>query len=283
VFVPFAELDVDLCASSGQVFRFHKTNDGWIGVDGSEVVTATRVQGGWEVSESGREFFQLQISLCDIERRILERSGELAKRLGRFPGLRVLKQKHAHETLFSFLCTPNNNLNRIIPMVRHLGSYGNQIGDGLYEFPSVERIAVIPESELRKAGFGYRARTIPNVARQVLAKPNGWLISLREKPYKEAHSSLCELDGIGPKVADCVCLVGLWHTEAVPVDTHLWQAACDLYFPDWKGKSITQNRYDAVGNLMRERFGELAGWAHQYLFYERILDYRKGKPVYSNP
>ena len=149
MFVPFSELDVDLCVSSGQVFRFHKTGEGWIGIDGSDVVTARRVQGGWEVSESGRELFQLQISLCDIERRILERSGELAKRLGRFRGLRVLKQKYAHETLFSFLCTPNNNLNRIVPMVRHLGSYGNEICDGLYEFPSIERIAEIPQSWVR--------------------------------------------------------------------------------------------------------------------------------------
>ena len=38
--------------------------------------------------------------------------------------------------------------------------------------------------------------------------------------YREAHGQLLELQGVGPKVADCVCLMGLGWGEAVPVDTH---------------------------------------------------------------
>ena len=70
---------------------------------------------------------------------------------------------------------------------------------------------------------------------------DGWLDSLRnpESPvlgakvsgagkmrpegregYREAHEALLALQGVGPKVADCVCLMGLGWGEAVPVDTH---------------------------------------------------------------
>lgn len=281
MFVPDRELNAELCVSSGQVFRFARTEDGWAGADGRNLVSVKRADGGWEVDETGSTLFQLHKSLADIEHDLLSRAQELSPRIRRFTGLRVLHQMHAHETLFSFLCTSNNNLARIVPMVKKLGDYGEPIGEGFHEFPSVARIAEISEAELRAKGFGYRARIIPRVARLLLDKTHGWLESLRSVPYREAHGELCELDGIGPKIADCVCLVGLWHDEAVPVDTHLWQAACELYFPEWKGSDITEKKYRAVGDLMRERFGKLAGWAHQYLFYERILDYRNGRmPVY---
>ena len=38
--------------------------------------------------------------------------------------------------------------------------------------------------------------------------------------YRTAHAELLALQGVGPKVADCVCLMGLGWGEAVPVDTH---------------------------------------------------------------
>lgn len=38
--------------------------------------------------------------------------------------------------------------------------------------------------------------------------------------YRTAHEQLLSLQGVGPKVADCVCLMGLGWGEAVPVDTH---------------------------------------------------------------
>jgi N-glycosylase/DNA lyase len=38
--------------------------------------------------------------------------------------------------------------------------------------------------------------------------------------YRKAHEALLELQGVGPKVADCVCLMGLGWGEVVPVDTH---------------------------------------------------------------
>lgn len=282
MFVPDSELNVELCVSSGQVFRFVNTHDGWIGVDGADVVEAKRVDGGWELTGSGKPLFQLDRSLSDIERAIRQRAPELRSKLRRFEGLRVLHQAYPHETLFSFLCTSNNNLARIVPMVRELGRYGRPLSNGLHEFPSIETIANLSEQELRSKGFGYRARVIPRVARALLQKPNGWLESLRGVPYATAHEDLCELEGVGPKIADCVCLFGLWHEEAVPVDTHLWQAACELYFPKWRGTVLTEKKYRAVGDFMREKFGRLAGWAHQYLFYERVLDYRNSRAsVYS--
>jgi len=40
-----------------------------------------------------------------------------------------------------------------------------------------------------------------------------------------------QVRGIGPKVADCICLFGLGHTEAYPVDTWMRKADAKYHFP----------------------------------------------------
>ena len=82
------------------------------------------------------------------------------------------------------------------------------------------------------------------------------------------------IDGVGPKLADCIALFGLHFTEAVPVDTHIWQQIVRLYRPEWKNASLTGKRYKEAGDLLRERFGILAGWAQQILFYDNLLNWR---------
>jgi N-glycosylase/DNA lyase len=96
------------------------------------------------------------------------------------------------------------------------------------------------ESNLRRLGFGYRAKYLHQTACMIIEeRPAGWLeqLSNPEKSgvnskaagkmkeggrdgYKDAHEALLGLQGVGPKVADCVCLMGLGWGEAVPVDTH---------------------------------------------------------------
>lgn len=85
--------------------------------------------------------------------------------------------------------------------------------------------------------------------------------------YRKAHEELLELQGVGPKVADCVCLMGLGWGDAVPVDTHVWQIAQrDYKFGKGKHKSLTKATYDAVGDHFRNLWGVEAGWAHSVLF-----------------
>ena len=60
----------------------------------------------------------------------------------------------------------------------------------------------------------------------------------------------CELPGVGAKVADCVCLMSLDKTEAVPVDTHVWQLTTKHYMPHLqKTKSLTTKMYKEIGEV----------------------------------
>lgn len=169
--------------------------------------------------------------------------------------------------------------------------YGRLIGhineQAFYDFPPPEALTGPGvESHLRELGFGYRAGYIAKTALIVAKeKPEGWLQSLcneesyEDSPdqkllpeggregYRRAHEELLQLQGVGPKVADCVCLMGLGWGEAVPVDTHVWQIAQrDYKFGKGKHKSLTKATYDAVGNYFRQLWGKEAGWAHSVLF-----------------
>lgn len=76
-----------------------------------------------------------------------------------FEGVRVLRQDPL-ECLVQFICSSNNNIVRITKMVDFISSLGEYLGSvgefDFYQFPSLERLAMISESELRGAGFGYR-------------------------------------------------------------------------------------------------------------------------------
>ena len=146
------------------------------------------------------------------------------------------------------------------------------------------------EAHLRQLGFGYRAKYLHQTALLITQDhAPDWLDSLRnpESPvlggkvssagemapqggregYRRAHEELLALQGVGPKVADCVCLMGLGWGEAVPVDTHVWQIAQREYrFGKGKHSSLTKATYDAVGDKFRSMWGKEAGWAHSVLF-----------------
>jgi N-glycosylase/DNA lyase len=280
--MPEEEVNLRLCFLGGQMFRFQEEAPGvFFGATGSEGYRLWR-EGAWVVGEGTGPQARLErllragVQVAEVRARIEDRGPELAPLLGAFQGLRILRQPSRVEVFIGFLCSANNNLHRIMPMVRSLGELGAEIGDGLRGFPSLERVASLEEGELRSRGFGYRAPRVILAAREALERGGtAWLDDLAAGGYDRAWRELAEVKGIGRKLADCICLFGLDQGEAVPVDTHVWSAACRLYFPEWEGKAVTEARYQAVGDLFRSKFGSDAGWAHQFLFSGNLVRRRK--------
>ena len=279
-------LDIRLSVLCGQVFRWRELSDGrLIGVDGdhwwlvelgSDEATVT---GSGELADF-RRLFRMDEDWVGYESTVREKTPELAPFLDALPGLRLLHPSSVVEETFSFLCTSNNHLSRIRKMVDRLSEYGEPMAEveglALQRFPSVEQIAAISETELREHKFGYRASTIPEAARQIIERGGrGWLEGLRSPAkYEDARMALMELSGVGPKLADCICLFALGHTEAVPVDTHVWQAGCRLWYPHLVGTSLSERRSSLIVDSLHSRLGPLSGWAHQFLFYENLLNWR---------
>ncbi|KAM5431308.1 8-oxoguanine glycosylase ogg1 [Microsporum canis] len=246
-------------------------------------------------------YFNLEYNLSDLYEQWAASDANFKKKAVQFAGIRIMRQD-AWETLVSFICSSNNNIARISQMVEKLcvnyGPFIGQLGDQkYYDFPAPSALTGIGvESHLRELGFGYRAKYIYQTAMIVVNdRDPGWLNSLRnpEKPafneeptapgavarveksgYREAHEQLLALQGVGPKVADCVCLMGLGWGESVPVDTHVWQIAQrDYKFGKGKQKTLNKTTYNAVGDHFRDLWGKEAGWAQSVLFTANLKSF----------
>ncbi|KAM9324421.1 N-glycosylase/DNA lyase [Gastrophryne carolinensis] len=224
--------------------------------------------------ETLQDYFQLQVSLKELYRQWGESDRNFQKVAKDFSGIRILRQDPT-ECLFSFICTSNNHISRITGMIDRVCS---ALGRALcrldsvdyYSFPTLQALAADDtEAKLRKLGFGYRAKFVSESARTILQNHGpDWLESLRHVPYEEAKAALCALPGVGAKVADCVCLMALDKSEAVPVDTHVWQIAKRDYLPrlGQGNKSLTDRVYREIGTYFQSMWGPYAGWAQGVLF-----------------
>ena len=213
----------------------------------------------------------------------------LARCLAAFPGLTILRQPFG-ETLLGFLCSATKQIVQIKQMVallaeRHgapilppplttkpicnllsdkyaLGATEGKDVEKIHRLPTWAELAQISETELRACLLGFRARYIHQTA-LFIAAHSGWLDETERLPYAEAKARLCELPGVGEKVADCVLLFGASRLEAFPVDTWIIKAMARRYALE--GWSPAQ-----VAHFGRVHFGANAGLAQQYLFaYER--------------
>jgi N-glycosylase/DNA lyase len=260
-----AELALAETLDCGQTFRWRRDDGGaWVGVIGRAVA---RVWTG-----DGRVWCRT-IGELDLERYFrfdFDLSSLSAELVAGFPGLRVLAQP-AEETLLTFVCSPASNIIRITRSVDLLARlYGEPIAMGQFAFPPAEVLAELDPAELaRRTGLGFRGRYLAAVARALRERGEGWVEGLASLPYDVARVELQTLPYVGPKIADCACLFGLGFDEAVPVDTHVWGIARELFPDEVPTRTLTPGTYRAVLDAFRRRYGESAGWAQQYLFHAR--------------
>jgi N-glycosylase/DNA lyase len=297
----------------GQTFRWKNIDDTWAftlsdrivllrqdnhhihysAVLGRESATSAKTQA--ETLQFIHDYFNLSTNLSSLYEHWLRQhaafgKGKKTSPFDQFAGIRILRQD-PWETTVLFICSSNNNVKRISKMCDTLctefGTYINSYeGIDFYLFPTATKLAEssATEARLRLLGFGYRAKYIYQTANLLTSTLSVTeLDALRLAPYAEAHSFLLQLLGVGPKVADCICLMALDKHDVVPVDTHVYQIAIRDYKFSGKRDLKTMNKkiYEDIRRHFKEIFGEYAGWAQSVLFTSDLVDLNNGVNIAS--
>ncbi len=268
----------------GQAFRWHRQPDGgWQGAwahcavelkaSAEEILWRAPLPLAPQTGPALRDYLAAGINWAELADSLPWRSdAHLARCLAAFPGLRILRQPFG-ETLLHFLCSATKQIVQIKQMSALLAArhgaplippptLNPQLSAPFHRLPTWAELAEIPEAELRRCLLGFRARYIHQTARFLAAHP-GWLETTAVLPYAEARARLCELPGVGGKIADCVLLFGAGRLEAFPVDVWILKTMAVRYgLHGWPPAQVAQ--------FGRVHFGPLAGLAQQYLFaFER--------------
>ncbi|GLT41393.1 hypothetical protein SLA2020_154600 [Shorea laevis] len=284
-----SELSLPLTFPTGQTFRWKQTGPlQYTGSIGAHLVSLKHLENGdvsycihRTPSESAArdallDFLNVGISLTELWSVFSAKDSRFAELARYLRGARVLRQDPL-ECLVQFLCSSNNNIGRITKMVDLVSSLGTHLGSvggfEFHEFPSLERLSMVSEQELREAGFGYRAKYVAGTVNALQSKPDGgakWLLSLRKLELQEAIDALCTLPGVGPKVAACIALFSLDQHHAIPVDTHVWQIATRHLLPELSGARLTPKLCSRVAEAFVSKYGKYAGWAQTLLFISEL-------------
>ncbi|MEM3841660.1 MAG: hypothetical protein QXN59_03140 [Candidatus Micrarchaeaceae archaeon] len=169
------------------------------------------------------------------------------------------------ETTLTFIISQFNNVKRIRQITKRLmevhgqpvfSTDGAVAGKGI---PDQETLAHATEESIAKCGAGFRTKYIRSAAEYCSYSLD--LEKLGKLGYEELKAELMEIDGVGDKVADCIALMGYGKLEAFPIDTWIKRLIEAAYFGG-KKTGIAK-----IHEFARERWGEYAGYAQQYIFW----------------
>ncbi|MGN0643096.1 MAG: DNA-3-methyladenine glycosylase family protein [Huintestinicola sp.] len=228
------DLDLDDTLDCGQAFRWEAQEDNenyrtYKGFFKNHPLTISQVKKDGDVfilhNTTEADFLTIWKNYLDLDTDY----GELKKRFSEdetllaacsyAKGIRLLRQD-AEECLISFIISQNNNIPRIKGIIGRLCEhYGG--------FPDMKRLNGTTADDLAYLRSGFRAKYLEDC----IAKVNSGEIILddiKKLPLDEARKELMKIKGVGPKVADCVLLFGMYRTEAYPAD--VWIKRVNTHF-----------------------------------------------------
>ncbi len=255
-------LDLKQTAESGQIFRWETADPG--SYDRAYEIPAfgrrIRIyQKGCDlaVSCSEKEWNDIWASYFDMAtdyRAIAEKirltgDGFLIRACEYGSGIRILRQD-PWEMIITFMISQNNNIPRIRNSVKKICKICTP--DDSFPSPSTIDPSIFDDPSL---GLGYRAPYLKEMCIYAKAHPE-FTDELISMSYDEAFETLLGFKGIGKKVAGCICLFGLHHIDAFPIDTHI-RKVLDRYYP---------RGFDPAP------YKGFAGLVQQYMFYADYKD-----------
>ena len=221
-------------------------------------------------------YFDLNTDYDAIKKTLSANDEVIRKAIDFGGGMRILKQD-PFETYISFIISANNQIKNIKNTIKKLSQmYGKKLNNPFdeeeyYAFPSPAALSnAKPEDIKEYARAGFRSERIV-IASKMVQEGIINFEELKERSVDDIRKTLLEVPGIGEKVFQCILLFGLGRTDSFPVDVWVKRVMEELYYGgEERNKKLIQE------DGMR-RFGDLSGYAQQYLFYYMRENYKKMK------
>lgn len=260
-----------MMVDGGQAFRWNRKEDGkYIGVVKNNVFEIFQSGGKLIIDSNGnnketafiKEYLDIPRDYNKIEQEMLKFE-ELEPAVKYSSGYRILYQD-PWETTISFIISANNHMRNIKKTIENIcRTYGKPIsykGEIYYTFPTPEVLASLSEDELKFTKCGYRAKFMIETAK-IIASGQIDIYDFKNKSADDIRRELLMLPGVGRKVADCIMLYSMRKFEAFPIDVWIKRILEHMYFSD------NQISLTKLQKFAQDRFGEIAGFIQQYLFY----------------
>lgn len=261
----------------GQCFRWNMEEDGsYTGIFGKNVLNVQKEKEkiifngicDGNIEEIVEKYFDLERNYEEIKEVLCKVDESMRISIEYGKGIRLLNQD-LWEMTISFIISANNNIPRIKKIINNLAEkYGKEIvykNQSFYTFPTPEELKDVTVEEYRKLGLGFRDIRIFETVHMVLNKTVD-LEKLKDvKSTLEIREQLLTLSGVGPKVADCILLFSdLKRLDAFPIDVWVRRVMNELYIHNEDENKVSKKE---IENIAKEKFGNIAGIAQQYLFY----------------
>lgn len=176
-------------------------------------------------------------------------------------GIRLLRQDF-WETMISFIISSNNLIPRIMKIVETLScAFGTRISEesNYCCFPEAAALSGATLEKVQQCRAGYRGKYIYETA-QRMTRENITKEALVKIDTESARKELMKFSGVGPKVADCILLYSGIKFDVFPTDVWVKRVMEELYMKE-------EATLKEIQLYAKTKFGDLAGYAQQYLFY----------------
>ncbi|MGD8299801.1 MAG: DNA repair protein [Nitrosopumilaceae archaeon] len=274
----FYKIDLENSINSGQVFLWKKWQNNWYGIDGQNVLRVDKQGKIKSYSKQKIDFFREKDDVEKIIRSICK--DKITKyAVKKYQGLRLLRQD-PFQCYISFIVSSNSNIQKIKFTLENIcKKFGDRVffdGMEFFLFPEPKKLASALLEEIKNCGAGYRSKHIIEASKKVVSGEVNFEC-LKKSDYEQAKKTLCDVSGIGNKVADCILLFSLEKFEAFPLDRWMIRILEKHYSDifELNTKNITEKQYRILHEKTREYFGPYSGYAQQFLFKMERENYKK--------
>ncbi len=255
----FSALQILEC---GQIFRYSKIDNYYRVISADKICKVYTYEDRVEIVTYDVDYFYNFFDLdtdYSVIASSLSKDPKLARAVEFGRGIRLLKQQPL-EIILSFIISANNNIPRIKSIIERLCmDLGTDMGE-YYAFPTLKQLSLADKTYFDTIGAGYRANYLYNTV-SVLAEDSRFsnLDIFYELDTNIARYTLKYLKGVGRKVADCILLFAFQKMDVFPVDTWIVKVYIDMFG--------SQCACEKMSEQLSAIYGNLSGYAQQYLFY----------------